>query len=495
MRNERIKRGILYSRSDSSGEVFCFIKLFRNEILNQVQDDTASIARMGLLRLSFRLRSGVDSLTIPAMGQYRVKILSLVPMFLQILVFLFFFLLPTQLAKHFWPAWSYVQGIRVDYLSPTIAFIDIVSLLVIAFYMRTFVQFIRTTNRVIFIILGLLIGTNLLFSTLPLHSLFIWLRILLGFVVMFILVQNVKKYLSAILAGLVVSTAIQLLLVCVQYISQSSLQGIWYWLGERRIVLSLPDVAKISVYGREYLRPYGTFSHPNALGGFYVLLFFFVFWVKQQFSPTDGRSKLMASIILFVSPFLILTSFSKVAIFSFVLGSLILVWGDYTYRKCAVCLVARTSILIMVLLMFTVPIGDPYSLQKRLVLIGNSLRIFFDHPLWGVGVGNYIIAQSSISILPRYMPLYQPVHNVFLLVLTEVGVGGIMLIYFLVRQLKILMIGGAHLLPMLFVIFLTGMFDHYWITQSQTQLLLIFVTISILFIHPATIIESKMRPL
>ena len=436
------------------------------------------------------------------MGQYLMRLLSakggqasLLTVAKHVVVFLFFFFLPTQLSKHFWPAWSYVQGIRVDYLSPTISVIDILSLLIIAFHMRTLVHFIRTTNRAVFVVLGLLIGTNLLFSTPPLHSLFIWLRILLGFVVMLILVKNMKKYLSTILAGLAVSTVIQLLLVCMQYISQSSLQGIWYWLGERRIVLSLPDVAKISVYGREFLRPYGTFSHPNALGGFYVLLFFFVFWLRQQISPTDGCTRLMAGVILFICPFLVLASFSKVAILSFVLGNLILVWGDYTYRKCALCLVARTSILILVLLMFTIPIGDPYSLQKRLVLIGNSLRIFFDHPLWGVGLGNYIIAQSSISILPRYMPLYQPVHNIFLLVLTEVGVGGMLLAYFFVRQLKILMIGGAHLLPMLLVMFLTGMFDHYWITQPQTQVLAVFVLLSIFLMHPAARDEGEKRPL
>ncbi len=457
---------------------------------------------MSLSRPAFRLRERYRSLTIRAMGQYLMRLLRLfVPRndvrlaLSQILVFLFFFLLPTQLAKHFWPSWSYVQGIRVDYLSPTIAFIDVLSLLIIAFHMRTFVQFIRTTNRAVFVVLGLLISTNLVFSTLPLHSIFSWLRILLGFAVMLIMVRNMHKYLFAILAGLAAGSIIQLLLVCMQFISQSSLQGVWYWLGERRVVLSLPDVAKISVYGREYLRPYGTFSHPNALGGFYALLFFFIFWLKQQLSHTDKRLHLFANVILFVSPFLILASFSKVAILSFVLGNLILVWGDYTYRKCTLCLVARTSILIVVFLMFTIPIGDPHSLQKRLVLIGNSLRIFFDNPLWGVGLGNYIVAQSSLSILPRYMPLYQPVHNVFLLVLTEVGVGGIMLIYFFMRQLRMTLLYGANLLSIIMVVALTGMFDHYWITQSQTQLLLIFVILSVYFVPLLFADERKKRPL
>jgi len=450
---------------------------------------------MSSYRPSFRLRSGADSLTIPTMGQYKEKFLSLIPMFRQILVFLFFFLLPTQLAKHFWPLWSYVQGIRIDYLSPTIALVDVLSLIVIVFHIRTLVYFIRTKNRVNFTILGLLIGTNLVFSTLPLHSILTWLQILLHFTVMVIIVRKLQRYLLVILAGLALGSVIQLLLVCMQYISQSSLQGIWYWLGERRVVLSLPDVAKISVYGREYMRPYGTFSHPNALGGFYVLLFFLMFWFKQKFSLTEKRAVLLINVILFICPFLVLASFSKVAILSFVLGSLMLVWGDYTYRKCTLCLIARTSILILVFLMFTIPIGDPYSLQKRLVLIGNSLQIFLNHPLWGVGMGNYIVAQSSLSIIPRYMPLYQPVHNIFLLVLTEVGVGGIMLMYFFVRQLRLVLFHYSNLLPIIIVIVLTGMFDHYWITQSQTQLLLVFVVLVVYFVRPLSAVEHKKRPL
>ncbi|KKS80681.1 MAG: hypothetical protein UV56_C0012G0001, partial [Candidatus Woesebacteria bacterium GW2011_GWC1_43_10b] len=38
------------------------------------------------------------------------------------------FLLPLQIGKHFWPDWSLVFGIRVDYLSPVIYLTDILVL-------------------------------------------------------------------------------------------------------------------------------------------------------------------------------------------------------------------------------------------------------------------------------------------------------------------------------------------------------------------------------
>ena len=48
-----------------------------------------------------------------------------------ILLFLFLLLIPTQLGRHFWPEWSYVLGIRVDYLSPVLYLVDIIWILLL----------------------------------------------------------------------------------------------------------------------------------------------------------------------------------------------------------------------------------------------------------------------------------------------------------------------------------------------------------------------------
>ncbi|MBP6993892.1 O-antigen ligase family protein [Candidatus Woesebacteria bacterium] len=412
------------------------------------------------------------------MGQLKKNLILLTPQIRSLLMFLFFIFLPTQLAKHFWPSWSYIQGIRIDYLSPTISIMDILTFAVLATHIDSIVQLLRSASKNILITLGLLVLLNTLFSLNPTLTLLSWVHLLYGMLVLLIIVREANTYLLPILMGLSIGSAIQLALVFQQFMYQSSLQGVWYWLGERRIILSLPDVAKISVYGREYLRPYGTFSHPNALGGFYALLFFFIHIVKNQ--AYARKYTRLANITLFLCPFLIVLSFSKVAILSFVVGSLILVWGDYAYRKCILCLVARSTGLIMLFLMFTIPIGDPYSLQKRLVLVGNALQVILQNPLWGVGLGNYILSQSSIQILPRFMPLYQPVHNIFLLIFAEIGLGGVMIFYFLMRQMKMIFLTTLRIVPVLMVIGITGLSDHYWVTLPQTQLLLLFVVVYIL---------------
>jgi hypothetical protein len=53
-----------------------------------------------------------------------------------ICISLFAFLLPTQLGKHFFLDFSFINGIRIDYLAPTIHVTDILALLIIALYPR-----------------------------------------------------------------------------------------------------------------------------------------------------------------------------------------------------------------------------------------------------------------------------------------------------------------------------------------------------------------------
>src|ERR1035437_9579523 len=52
-----------------------------------------------------------------------------------IFFYLLLLFLPTQFGKHFWPNFSYVYGIRIDYLSPTLYFTDVLIILIIVFWL------------------------------------------------------------------------------------------------------------------------------------------------------------------------------------------------------------------------------------------------------------------------------------------------------------------------------------------------------------------------
>jgi len=388
-------------------------------------------------------------------------------------VFFFIFLLPTQLTKHYWPSWSYVQGIGIDYLAFKISVLDILSIIIVILHWQHYLSFSKIVKGIstLIILLGML---NSFFAVREIHTLLLWIGLASHTLALLIIVKNIRKYLTIIVVGIATSTAIQIILVMMQFMSQSSIQGVWYWLGERKIIMSLPDIAKIYVNGREFLRPYGTFSHPNALGGYYMLLFFFMIWFKKNILHTRLQI-LGANIVIFICPYLILSSFSKTAIIGFVIGSIILILNDKVYRKCKFCLVARVVMLLTITFIFAQLSGDPDSLTKRWVLIQNALQVIAQYPLWGVGFGNYVAAQATILMPMKFSSLFQPVHNVLLLVISEFGIGGLTVIYMIIRRL--MGIGIRYVLPMSIAlpVIITMMMDHYWVTAIQNQTLIIFV--------------------
>ena len=115
-------------------------------------------------------------------------------------------------------------------------------------------------------------------------------------------------------------------------------------------------------------------------------------------------------------------------------------------------------------------LGDPLSGQKRVELMLNSFSLISANVLTGVGLGNFVIAQEVFPN-PFLGLIGQPVHNIFLLVTAEVGLlitTGLLIT--LIRYVKKNRY-NYQITAVFFVLFLTGMFDHYWITLEQNWLL------------------------
>ena len=265
--------------------------------------------------------------------------------------------------------------------------------------------------------------------------------------------------------ALLISGSFQFFLSLTQMINKHSVQGVFYYFGERLLSLSAPGIAKASLGGVEILRPYGTFSHPNSLAGFFLLLYFFVLTYKKF-----DRYLALKYLFLFISSILIFISFSKIAIITFlILNTSYFIFN--TKFSCKLCKVARMVVLFIVSLIFLQATTDPLTVSKRIELIKNSVEIILRYPIQGVGLGSYLIEQAKFSS-NFYLFFNQPVHNIFLLFLGEMGlvIGGFLL-YQLIRYLI-----SRHLSKeqwiLIFVIVLTGFFDHYWVTLQQNFLLM-----------------------
>ena len=373
----------------------------------------------------------------------------------EVLMFLFLVFLPSQVGKHFFFDFSYLSGVRVDYLAPTIYLTDIIFLLL------AFLNYkIITVNlwKIKWIFLFLIINFLIAFSKpIAFYYSFKILQLLAVFYIFKNLILSPKKILIAFLIGGIV----EIFLSLAQIYYQQSLQGFFYLLGERYFTLGTPGIAKASINGVEFLRPYGTFSHPNSLAGFYLLTYFFI--------TTDKKFRsfiFLRPFSLFIFTLLILISFSKIAILTFLVLN-ILIFFSYFKDKCKICSFSQLLLLLILSIIFLQTKSDPLTLTKRVELLKNSLIILSKYPLFGVGLGNYLLAQNQFVL--KYSFFNQPVHNIFLLFLNEFGVFFSLFIFY---QLFLFFKKRIFVFYLLFTILLTGLFDHYWLTLEQNFLLM-----------------------
>lgn len=311
-------------------------------------------------------------------------------------------------------------------------------------------------------VLLFLILINIFISVSPFVAIYRWIKVFETLVIFYIF-RNIHIDKKQILQSLFFSSALQLFLAISQIVNHKSIQGIWYLLGERYFTIGTPGIAKVAINGVEILRAYGTFSHPNSLAGFYLLLYGFVLFWK----PFEKETLLKTMTILIVS-FLILLSFSKVAI----MGLLALtVWKSWRENQdCAICRIAKIIVPFSLAFVFMSATGDLESLDKRLYLTRSAIEIFFQQPIFGVGFGNYIYAQSRIVNTYSYI-FIQPVHNIFLLALVELGLPLFAFtFYFLLNTIKKIWASPVKKAIILVIVF-TGMFDHYWLTLQQNIVL------------------------
>ena len=233
--------------------------------------------------------------------------------------------------------------------------------------------------------------------------------------------------------------------------------GFWI-LGERSFTISTPAIAKFDFYGREFLRPYGTFPHPNVLAGFLVISIVIL----------SGRLRMtLVKVAVILAIVGILLTVSRTAIVAGLISSLVLV-----KNKIRILIIIGVVILLPVLFTrFSSLINyDNLTFIRREELSKAALILWFKSPLFGVGLNNFIPAGSDL-LLAGPSRFLQPVHNILLLSLSETGIIGLIgllsLIGYPILRRKLLLIWAT--------IFFLGLFDHYFLTLPQGYRLLFLV--------------------
>lgn len=348
-------------------------------------------------------------------------------------------LIPTQLGRHFWPEFALLKGIRIDYLALTVYLIDVVvvGLIITRIKLIRELKLLKRQKIIgIFFLINILVSQNKWLAGIG------WIRVAEIYLIYLILKDEkelLRKYLKSIIPFWIIMEA---MLGLMQIAKGGSLQGIFYWLGERRFNLNTIGVAKISWWGEEMVRAYGTFSHPNSMAGF--LLVALELWKNY-------KKDLWYWIVRWMGVVGVMITASRVAI---------LLLPIYLWP---------------ILLIFSG--WDSLSLVKRMQLNWEALKMFLKHPLFGVGINNYLVHS-------RY---FQPVHNVYLLILSEIGI--VPISFKLIKLLKLLRRNIRN--KVFWIILITGLVDHYWVTLPQNWWLM--TVILSLSNHKIQIARNKLK--
>lgn len=349
------------------------------------------------------------------------------------LIILLVVISPSQLGLHLWPEWSLVNGIKIDYLAPTIYFSDfiLIGLLIISTIKFRGSGFIKISAGIFFSLLFLSgkgeISSgywSLRYLQIPITAWLIYINGNSSFIL-----KDIKKYLALPLfftVGLEVW----------QFIIKKS-TGWWWIFGERSFSLATPNIAAIGIWGEKFLRPYATFSHPNALAG-WLLLAAFILW--------ENRPQLLLAVTG------ILLTFSRNAVLALTAGALSV--SFFTNQK----------------ILPTIISFPQASASERTILGQSALKVFWAHPIFGVGPG------KLLPTIPNYFPPgywnIQPPHNIFILVLAETGVFGLVLLLTGVSKIYSAAKRNPMFFPGLIAVLSTSLFDHYWLTSQQNRIIL-----------------------
>jgi O-antigen ligase len=240
-------------------------------------------------------------------------------------------------------------------------------------------------------------------------------------------------------------------------------------------ILKFPD-------GQNFLRAYGTFPHPNMLGGFVVICMAAVIALILK------QKKISWPILLLLipGPFLLVVTFSRAAWIGAAVFCLILMiklW--HSERKKIVLIFSITAVVALLALIplrqlfisrTTAPTTptEEFSLVGRIWLSQQALAYAEERPLTGVGIGSFIIQLAEREGERNFV---EPVHNVPLLVISELGIVGLVLLLVVFLSIAREFLATKRINLILIGALLAGMstitlFDHYFWSLAPGRMML-----------------------
>lgn len=362
----------------------------------------------------------------------------------------------------------YVSGLLVNYLNPVVSILD---LFVFFLFMSSFDEckdlLVRRIKRPLFLILFLLFLAQNLYVQ-EITTVIVSIRILTYLLAASFVLEYLKekKLLSKMLqrgyakGPLLGAVFVQFFVGSYQFVTGASL-GVWF-LGESNISNGMINSSFIDINGESFLRAYGTFPHPNVLAGWLILVLLVTLL-------SFNVKRVVDYILLFFISFLMLLTFSRISTLLLILFLVLFAISKLVKRN------TLHSFGGILLTRFVNVFNVDSSWSDRVKLFKVNLEIFKENALLGTGIGNSLRYYADrIPYTSNGRLLLQPVHNIFMLSLVEMGI--FISIYFWFVIYRVFIKGTKwNLLKICILIFLivVGMFDHYLLSLPQGLVILL----------------------
>jgi O-antigen ligase len=283
-------------------------------------------------------------------------------------------------------------------------------------------------------------------------SLFCYLRFLSGIGLFWLIVKaNSNKF--KLIISLVLGIFLQAGLGIWQFFSQSTFAD--KWLG---LALHDPSQLGVSVIetfsGARWLRAYGGLDHPNMLGGLLVIGILLLIYLLLNNKKLNYELRIknyrteyfFIYSLLFIFLLALFFTFSRGAWMAVIVGILTvfvsaIIKNDWLAQKKILKVILFTGVFIFI---FTSIYSDLISARvssanrleiksdtERIESYKTGFKIIKNHWPFGSGIGNYTLAVHNEIDKTQPSYFYQPAHDLFILVFSEIGIFGFLFFIFL----------------------------------------------------------------
>ncbi len=401
------------------------------------------------------------------------------------LIYLLLFSLPWQ--THLLLARVPLNGQPWEFGSISLFAVDILIIIILVLHICTHrgldLRFKRIPYRYLLVLFLILLFALIPTSLSPLISIAKTVYLCIAVLLVYILEREPVPFKNAANA-FVLGAAVSGLLGIWQFVSQSSFASSWLGLAEHDpSVLGVSVIEAIAPDGmlERWLRAYGSLDHPNMFGGFMAVALIFAswLWLKRDSVRTGLLSvvTILATIILTGS---LLLSFSRGAWIAAFVGLIIISFSYLRHSEGRLKeFVAWAASIIFVIIIIASQYGylfaprlsgdsrlENLSIVERTAGLRDSLSLISAEPFFGHGAGTYALALAE-KLPGKQVWFYQPAHNVFALITTEIGVVGLLLflaslITFLIHVYKKRKNDStALILAITTAVFIISLFDHW----------------------------------